>query len=75
MSWLSQELNKECCLTCQHFKVGRRLKSMGRNLFIEYDATTGSCKLFNNFPRIINCKPTIGSWCHYKRWVEIPDKD
>ncbi len=75
MSWLTQDLNRECCLTCQHFNVGRRLKSMEQNLFIEYDASIGRCMLFNNFPRTINCKPTTESWCHYCRWVQLPEKD
>ncbi|MCQ2351925.1 MAG: hypothetical protein MJ033_00415 [Victivallaceae bacterium] len=72
MSWLTQNIEKECCLTCQHFKVGRRLKVMGRNLFIEYDSVLGACKLFNNFPKGIECRPMTGSFCRYKKWVELP---
>ena len=73
MSWLEQNLNQETCLTCQHFKLcPRRVKTIGSRLFIEFDKSTGGCGLFNNFPTVITKKPHAGSFCHYKRWVELP---
>lgn len=72
MSWLTKDFNRETCLTCQHCKIGRRMKSIGRDYFIEYDSITGNCKLFNNYPTQINNKLTT-TWCHYRRWVELPD--
>ena len=75
MSWLTQDLDQKVCLTCQHFKVGRRVKSIGRNVFIEYDAVKGGCGLFNNFPKLVNERVIGVSFCHYRRGVELPDKD
>ena len=75
MSRLSHDLDAKICLTCQHFRIGRRVKSIGRNIFIEYDSTKGGCSLFNNFPKLCNELVTGVSFCHYRRWVELPDKD
>ena len=75
MSWRSQDFDKKICLTCQHFKCSRRVKSIGRNFFIEYDEVKGGCKLFNNMPTLWNEKVIGVSFCHYKRWVELPDQD
>lgn len=74
MSWLTQNLNDKICLTCQHFKgCPRRVKSIGRSLFIEYDTTKGGCGLFNNFPKLWNERVIGVSFCHYTRWRELPD--
>ena len=66
------ELNREICLTCHYFDIPRRIEVIGRQVFIDYDATTGGCKLFNNFPRVCTCKPFTGHYCRYKRWLELP---
>ena len=75
MSWLSQDFDKQICLTCQHFRIGRRVKSIGRNIFIEYDSVKGGCGLFNDFPKLWNERVIGVSFCRYRRWVELPDKD
>jgi len=75
MSWCTQNLDQKICLTCQHFKCGRRLKTIGRFLVIEYDSPTGNCRIHNNFPTLWNVKVTGISSCHYKRWTSLPDKD
>ena len=72
MAWVSQDLDKEICLTCQYFKVGRRLKNIGGRLFIEYDATKGGCGVYNNFPKLVNERVVGLSFCRYRRWTELP---
>ncbi|MCQ2353386.1 MAG: hypothetical protein MJ033_07940 [Victivallaceae bacterium] len=75
MSWLSQDFDKKICLTCQHFKCGRKFESIGRDAFIRYDSVRGTCRLFHDYPRLINSPTTTGDWCHYKRWIELPDQE
>ena len=65
------DLQKEICLTCHYYNIPRRIEVIGGKVFIDYDATTGGCSLFNNFPKPCTSRP-MGSWCHYKRWVELP---
>ena len=72
MSWLSQDIDQQTCLTCQHFRVGRRVKNVGGRIFIEYDATKGGCGIYNNFPKLVNERVTGLSFCRYSRWVELP---
>ena len=67
-----KDLHKEICLTCQYFDTPRRVQVIGRDTFIDYDKDTGGCRLFNNMMRICNTKAGITSFCHYKRWVELP---
>lgn len=67
--------NQKICLTCQHFKgVERHLLAFGSNLFIDYDKTMGKCGIFNDFPKLINEKAGLVSFCHYTRWRELPDE-
>ena len=75
MSWLTQDHDRKICLTCQHFRIGRRLRSIGRNLFVEYDAQLGGCGLFNDFPKPWNARVADVSFCRYRRWVQLPDQD
>ncbi len=71
--FLFHELNKEICLTCQHFRqCPRKVKVVGRQMFIAYEKTMGACGLFNNFPTIITTKANFVHYCHYKRWVDLP---
>ena len=66
------ELQKEICLTCQYYNIPRRIEVIGTKMFIDFDASTGGCSLQNNFPKPYTSKPFTGSWCHYKRWIELP---
>jgi hypothetical protein len=66
------DLQKEICLTCQYYNIPRRIEVIGSKMFIDYDSSTGGCKLCNNFPKPCTSKPFSGHWCHYKRWVELP---
>ena len=66
------ELDKEICLTCQYYDTPRRVEVIGNKVFIDFDKTTGNCKLFNSIMRINTCKAGSTSFCHYKRWVELP---
>ena len=66
------QLDQEICLTCQHFKIPRRLQVIGSKLFIDYDASMGSCKIFQNVPRLCTCKANTVHFCHYKRWNQLP---
>ena len=66
------ELDRKVCLTCQYFNGTRKLEVIGRQLFIDYEKTTGTCRLYRDFPVIINAPGDRCSWCHYKRWVELP---
>ena len=72
MSWLFKDFSKEICLTCQYCKVPRKIKVIGKDIFIEYGATLGHCKLHNDFPMVITTPPHQGGFCHYKRWLELP---
>ncbi|MBQ4480901.1 MAG: hypothetical protein II943_09705 [Victivallales bacterium] len=66
------ELDRKVCLTCQYFKGERRLEVIGSKLFIDFDKNTGACKLWHDFPVVVNAPGDRCSWCHYKRWVELP---
>ncbi len=66
------ELNREICLTCHHYNIPRRVEVIGSKMFIDYDKTMGGCKLYNDFPKVCTSKPFTGSFCHYKRWVDLP---
>ena len=69
----SYDLQKKCCLTCQFFKINRKVEIIGTSVCIGYDGTTGNCGIFNNFPKVVNTPANATSTCRYKRWVELPD--
>jgi len=66
------QLEQEICLTCQYFRIPRRVEVIGSKMFIDYNASMGNCQLFQNVPRVCTCKANSVSFCHYKRWVELP---
>ena len=73
MSWFTIDLEQKTCLTCQHFRgCPRRLQNVGRTLQLQFDAQMGVCGIFNNFPKHINEKAGMVSYCHYTRWRELP---
>ena len=69
----SNDLQKKCCLTCQYFKIRRKVEIIGSQVFIDYDSSTGNCGIFNNFPYVVNQPANMTSTCRYKRWVQLPD--
>ncbi|MCQ2352432.1 MAG: hypothetical protein MJ033_03015 [Victivallaceae bacterium] len=72
MAYQSREMDREMCLTCHYFKCVRSVKMIGNHMYIEYHSNQGKCSLWNDFPRSVNCRPTSGSFCNYKRWIELP---
>ena len=66
------ELDRSVCLTCQHFKGKRKVEVIGRKMFIDFEKNTGNCRIFNDFPVIISTHAGHCSWCHYKRWNQLP---
>lgn len=69
----SNDLQKKCCLTCQYFKIRRKVEVIGSQVFIDYDSSTGNCGIFNNFPYVVTQPANMSSTCRYKRWVQLPD--
>ena len=70
--FLFHDLDKRICLTCQYYLIERNIKVVGRQVFIEHSGKTGNCSIFNNFPRALACPANSTSYCHYKRWNELP---
>ena len=66
------ELDRSVCLTCQYFKGKRKVEVIGRKMFIDFDKNNGNCRIFNDFPVIVNTRAGHCSWCHYKRWSQLP---
>ena len=67
------DLDKRICLTCQYFTGRRNVEVIGDKMFIEYEKDKGTCRIFNNFPVIINESAGRVHWCKYKRWTQLPD--
>ncbi len=67
------DLDKRICLTCQYFTGRRNVEVIGSKMFIEYETDKGTCRIFNNFPVIINEPAGRVHWCKYKRWTQLPD--
>lgn len=67
------DIQRRCCLTCQHFRGRRAVEVIGRQTFIDYDSTTGNCGVFNNVPKLITEPAGVVSYCRYKRWIDLPD--
>ncbi|MBQ9771606.1 MAG: hypothetical protein IJW23_07255 [Lentisphaeria bacterium] len=67
------DLQRKCCITCQHFRGKRKVEVIGRQVFIDYESNTGACGVYNNFPKIINEPANMASYCRYKRWTQLPD--
>ena len=66
------DLNKEICLTCHYYKINRRIVSVGGKIFLEHDGSTGCCGLQPAVKRNLNSPPIQGTFCKYKRWMELP---
>ena len=56
------ELHREICLTCHYYDIPRRMVVGGRQVFIDYDATTGGCTLFNNFSAGLHLRALQGAF-------------
>ena len=65
------DLNKKCCLTCQHFQGERKLVPIGYGKArIETNDYLGICSLTNS-KRNWTAPPSSVK-CIYARWVELP---
>lgn len=66
------DLDKKICLTCHYYRINRKVEAIGGKLFIDHDGSTGCCGLLPTVKRNLNSPPIQGTFCKYKRWLELP---
>ena len=66
------DLDKKICLTCHYYRINRKVEVIGSKVFIDHDGSTGCCGLLPTVKRNLNSPPIQGSFCKYKRWLELP---
>ncbi|MCQ2380582.1 MAG: hypothetical protein MJ025_06660 [Victivallaceae bacterium] len=67
-------IKEKKCLTCEYFKIDRKINQVCNKVCIDYDAIgIGKCSMYRDTPRPRNTRAGATPWCHYKRWMQLPD--